>query len=471
MRTLYLECRMGCAGDMLMGALSELVDQKKFIDTMNHVGFDSIVYQAQSSVKCGILGTHMKITVNGREEKPEHEHDATFFFQVDNAEEQMVNHILDHIEEINGIHDVKYENETLSYMFDHDHGDEAENRVREIFADHIPDAVIHSHGHAHHEHHHDHHGMHVNDVNQVIDGLHVSDKVKTDAKAVYHIIAEAESRAHGMEITDIHFHEVGTLDAIADVVGNCVLFEMIGAERIYASPVALGNGMVRCAHGILPVPAPATAYILEGIPAYGGRMDGELCTPTGAALLKYFVNSFETMPTIYTEKIGYGMGNKDFEAANCVRAFLGEMDDDGEVAELTCNLDDITPENIGYAFDVLFKEGALDVYVTPVHMKKNRPGYVFTCMCRMSDKEKMTRLMFRHLPTLGIRETFCRRHALRRKVEMIHTSFGDVRIKVSEGYGIRREKIEYEDLARIATENGLSIEEVRNRIQTEKGNN
>lgn len=467
MRTLYLECRMGCAGDMLMGALSELVDQQVFTDTMNHAGFDNIVYQAQSSVKCGILGTHMKITVNGMEEKPEHEHDATFFFQVKNADDHMVHHILDHIEEIKGIHDVKYENGTLSYCFHHDHGDIAENRVREIFADHIPEAVIHSHGHAHHEHHHEHHGMHVSDVNHIIDGLKVSDKVKTDAKAVYQIIAEAESRAHGMEVTDIHFHEVGTLDAIADVVGNCVLFEMIGADRIYASPVALGNGMVKCAHGILPVPAPAVAYILEGIPTYAGRMEGELCTPTGAALLKYFVSSFEVMPTMRTEKIGYGMGYKDFEAANCVRAFLGEMDDDGEVAELTCNLDDITPENIGYAFDVLFKEGALDVYVTPVHMKKNRPGYVFTCMCRMSDKEKMTELMFRHLPTLGIRETSCRRHALERRVEAVNTSFGKVRVKVSEGYGVRREKIEYEDLARIAGENDLSIEEVRNRILSE----
>jgi uncharacterized protein (TIGR00299 family) protein len=472
MKTLYLKCKMGCAGDMLMGALSELVDQNAFVETMNHIGLENIEYQVQSSVKCGICGTHMKITAYGLEEKPDHHHDATFYFQIENTDDHKIHHILDHIEEIEGIHDVSYENGTLSYSFDHDHGDVAENKVREIFMDHIPEAVIHSHGHAHHEHesHHGHHGLHVKDVNKVIDDLHVSDKVKTDAKAVYKIIAEAESKAHGTDIEDIHFHEVGTLDAIADVVGNCVLFEMIGAERIYATPVVLGNGMVKCAHGILPVPAPATAYILQSIPTYAGNMEGELCTPTGAALLKHFVHSFEVMPTTTTQKIGYGMGCKDFPAANCVRAFLGKMQDDGEVAELTCNLDDITPENIGYAYDVLFREGALDVYVIPVHMKKNRPGYVFTCMCRMNDKDKMLKLMFQHLPTLGIRETACRRHALDRKIEKIQTSFGEVCVKISEGCHVKREKIEFEDLARIANEKHLSIEEIRKAILSERNN-
>ena len=464
MKTLYLECKMGCAGDMLMGALSELVDQKAFVEKMNNIGLKGITFQAIPSTKCGILGTHMKIVVNGVEEVP-HEMDATFHCHVENLDVHKVAHILDHIEEIHGIHDVKFENGILSYVFDHDHGDVAENQVREIFASHYPDATLHFHGHTHHAH--AHHGMHVSDVEQVIDSLQVSSKVKQDAKAVYALIAEAESKAHGMEVTDIHFHEVGTMDAIADVVGNCVLFEMIGADRIYASSVALGNGMVKCAHGILPVPAPATAYILRGVPAYHGKMEGELCTPTGAALLKYFVNSFEDMPTIQCEQIGYGMGNKDFPAANCVRAFLGVMEDDGEICELTCNLDDITPENIGYAFDVLFESGALDVYVTPVHMKKNRPGYVFTCMCKVSDKEMMLEKMFQHLPTLGIRENSCRRHALHRSIQTMQTSFGTVHIKKSEGYHVKREKIEYEDLARIAKEKNLSIEEVREKIKEE----
>lgn len=468
MKVLYLECKMGCAGDMLMGALSELVDQKEFVDKMNHIGLEGITFQAIPSVKCGITGTHMQVLVHGEEEKEEHDSKATFYFQIENANNHDIHHILDHIEEIEGIEDVKYENGTLSYRYDHDHGDIAENKVREIFARHFDTVIVHSHGHTHAERQHHHHESKLIDIEKIINDLDVSETVKENAIAVYKIIAGAESKAHGMEIDNIHFHEVGTLDAVADVVGNCVLMEMIHPDRVLVSPIALGNGMVKCAHGILPVPAPAVATILKGIPTYSGRMNGELTTPTGAALLKYFADSFEAQPTMKTEAIGYGMGNKDFEAANCVRAFLGEAEEDGEVCELTCNLDDITSENIGYAFDVLFKNGALDVYVTSVYMKKNRPGYVFTCMCKVSDKEKMIDLMFKHLSTLGIRESTCRRHALHRSVETLHTTLGDVRIKKSFGHDTSKEKLEFDDLARIASDTGLSIEEVRMQVNKEK---
>ncbi len=465
MRTLYLECKMGCAGDMLMGALSELVNQDAFIQQMNALELEGIHFSAIQSNKCGILGTHMQVLIDGHEEKSLQAHEACFQYLVEQIEDQSMEHILDHIEEIDGISQVKYEHHLLSYVYDHDHGDVAERQIRKIITSHYPEAIIHANGHEHHAHHH---GMNIQDISSLIDSLSVSQKVKDDAKAVYQIIAQAESKVHGMDITNIHFHEVGTKDAIADVIGNCILFEMIDADRIIASPIALGNGMVKCAHGILPVPTPATSWILQGIPTYAGNMNGELCTPTGAALLKYFVDSFETQPTMCYEKIGYGMGNKDFPAANCVRAFLGEMDDDGEVCELTCNIDDMSAENIGFAYDVLFEHHALDVYVTPVHMKKNRPGYVFTCMCKISDKEKMLELMFQHLTTLGIRESTCKRHSLQRHIETLHTSFGDVRLKKSVGYHVKREKLEYEDLAKIAKENHLSIEEVRKKILEEQ---
>jgi pyridinium-3,5-bisthiocarboxylic acid mononucleotide nickel chelatase len=464
MKTLYLECKMGCAGDMLMSALSELVDQNEFISKMNSLGLEGIEFKAIPSSKCGILGTHIQVLIHGQEEHSHDVNEAVFTFHIENIEDHLVAHILDHIEEIEGISNVKYENHNLSYCFDHDYGDVAESKIRNIFANHYPDAKIENQGHTHHEEHHCH-GMHMDDIHKVLQNLPVSDRVKKDAEEVYKIIATAESKAHGMDVSQIHFHEVGTMDAIADVVGNCVLFEMIDADRIICSAVSLGNGMVKCAHGILPVPTPATAYILQGIPTYSGNMNGELCTPTGAAILKYFVDSFDVQPTMKCEKIGYGMGNKDFPATNCVRAFLGEMDDDGEVCELECNLDDITPENLGYVLDLLFDNHALDVYVTPVHMKKNRPGYVFTCMCKVSDKEKMMKLMFKHLTTLGIRESTCRRHALNRTIETLHTTYGDVCIKKSSGYGVTREKLEYRDLAKIANENDLSIEEVRKEIE------
>lgn len=432
MKTLYLECRMGAAGDMLMAALSELVDQQEYLAKINGMGLEGLNVQAVPSVKCGIHGTHMKVEVNGEEEVSEdvHEH-----------------HHHDHE------HDHHHHDHDHEHHHDHDH---------EHHHDHH-----HDHDHEHdHGHHHVH--RHMSDIEDIINGLNVSDKVKENAQAVYRLIAEAESHAHDMPVEEIHFHEVGTMDAIADVVGVCMLMEMIGAERIYASPVAVGSGMVRCAHGILPVPAPATAYLLQGIPSYAGAVEGELCTPTGAALLKHFVSSFEKQPTMTTEKIGYGMGYKDFPAANCVRAFLGEAEDDGEVVELVCNLDDQTAEEIGFAVDELFAAGALDVYCTPVSMKKNRPGIVFTCMCRSDQREEMLKLMFRHLTTLGIREYTCRRHSLQRSVQTIDTEFGKVRIKMSDGYGIHREKLEYEDLAEIARREGTSVAAVREQLKKAK---
>lgn len=386
MKTLYLECRMGASGDMLMGALSELVDQQVFIEKMNDLSLPGITIQAVPSEKCGIHGTHMEVLVDGEEE-------------------------LDH-----------------SY-------------------------------------HHHHHGMHVTDVYQIIRSLSISDTVKTNAENVYKLIADAESSVHNESIDNIHFHEVGSLDAIADVVGCCMLFDEIGAERIYASSIATGYGTVHCAHGILPVPAPATAYLLQGIPAYAGNAEGELCTPTGAALLKYFVTKFQSQPVMTTEHIGYGLGTKDFPQANILRAFLGDSEDDGEVSELVCNLDDMSGEDIGYASEVLFKEGALDVYTTPVQMKKNRPGIVFTCMCRTDDTDKMISLMFEHLTTLGIREYHCKRHALHRSIETMETPYGTVHVKKSEGYGVTRRKAEYEDLKHIAEKEHISIMEVRKKLE------
>ena len=211
----------------------------------------------------------------------------------------------------------------------------------------------------------------------------VSDTVKEDAKAVYRLIAEAESKVHGKTMEQIHIHEVGTLDAVADVVGNCILMEKIGADRIIVSPVHVGCGSVKCAHGILPVPAPATALILEGIPIYSGQVKGELCTPTGAALLKYFGDCFETMPAMTVRKIGYGMGTKNFEERpNCIRALFGETaecstdaadtDSIDSVSELAANIDDMTGEELGFAAEKLMKAGARDVYFEQITMKKFR---------------------------------------------------------------------------------------------------
>ena len=246
----------------------------------------------------------------------------------------------------------------------------------------------------------------------------------------------------------------------------CILLEKIGAQKIIASPVHVGSGTVKCAHGILPVPAPATANILKGIPVYGGEINGELCTPTGAALLKYFVNDFSEMPLMKIEQIGYGMGKKDFDRANCVRAVLGETSDSKDsVLELSFNLDDMTGEKIGYAFDKLFEAGALDVYSVPVGMKKNRPGILMRVLCREDDKEKIIHEIFKHTTTNGIREQKINRYVMNRKTETVETKWGPVRKKLVDGYGVSRFKFEYEDLARISSESGMSIQEIEDKIR------
>lgn len=285
--------------------------------------------------------------------------------------------------------------------------------------------------------------------------------MKDHILAVYRLIAEAESQVHGVPVTEIHFHEVGTLDAVADITMVCLLLDRLAPEEIAASPVHVGSGQVHCAHGILPVPAPATACILRGVPIYGGEIQGELCTPTGAALLKHFVTRFGELPVMRAEAVGYGCGQKDFPAANCVRALLGQTEDHPEeVLELSCNVDDMTGEAVGFALEQLLSGGALDAWTVPTGMKKSRPGILLQALCRREDREQILSLFFRHTTTLGVREAPVRRSTLARTVTEAETPWGTVRKKTASGYGVTRFKYEYEDLAKMARERGISLEEV-----------
>ena len=413
MKTLYFDLPMGAAGDMLSAALYELLseeEKKFFIEEINKAGIPGVTVSAEKSVKCGITGTHFKVLVEGQEEES---HDV-------------------HEHEGEGHHHHEHE---------------------------------HAHDHSHeHEHHHHHHSS-MAEIEGIINSLKIPDSVKNDVIEVYKLIAAAESNAHGLPVTDIHFHEVGTMDAIADITAVCLLMNKIGASKICASAVNVGSGHVHCAHGILPVPAPATAFILKDVPVYSGHITGELCTPTGAALLKHFVKSFGNMPQLKISAIGYGMGKKDFEAANCVRAILGEGDNAlEEVIEFTCNLDDISAERIAFAMEQLFAAGAIEVYTIPVTMKKSRPGNLLCVMCLESNKDKILQTIFKHTTTLGVRENISRRYFLDRSIETVNTEFGEIRIKKAEGYGVKREKYEYEDLAAISRKTGLSIDEINNRL-------
>lgn len=408
MKTLYIDCSMGAAGDMLTAALLELVDDKNaFVEKLNSIGIEGVSYKAEESVKCGITGTHMTVLVNGVEEG-EHMHDH----------------------------------------HDHEHS--------------------HEHDH-HHEHEHSHHHSSLHDIKHIVEHLNVSEKVRKDVIEVYQLIAEAESHAHGKPVEEIHFHEVGTMDAVADVTAVCMLIDSLNVQKIIASPIHVGSGHVKCAHGILPVPAPATAFILRDCPIYGGGIKSELCTPTGAALLKHFVSEFGDMPVMQVSSIGYGMGKKDFATANCVRVMLGETKgNDSMIAMLSCNVDDMTAEEIGYAMDRLFENKARDVFTVPVGMKKNRPGTLLCVICDVSEKENMAKAIFKNTTTIGIRENIMNRYILDRSIETVDTEYGQIRKKVVSGYGVERYKYEYDDLAKIASENNISIENVRKLAENAK---
>ena len=315
-KVLYLECKTGAAGDMLMGALYGLLTEEQkaeFLEKMNQIR-EEVRVIPQEECKQGIGGIHMKVEINGVEEgTSEHHHEHS--------------HSRDEIHE--HVHSQEEE-----HCHDHEHHDHAEEHVHSH-----EEAHIHTHEEEHcHDHTHDHEGGHSHDhhhahghhshtsvaaILEQISALDFSEQVKKHAEGIYREIAAAESKVHRTDMDQIHFHEVGSVDALVDVVGSCLALEMLGVDEIQASPVCVGNGMVRCAHGVLPVPAPATAEIIKGMPVYTSSYDGELLTPTGAAILKYFVESYTRQMDMEIEEIGYGFGTKEFEQLSCVRAFLG----------------------------------------------------------------------------------------------------------------------------------------------------
>lgn len=381
MKTIYLECSMGAAGDMLLAALLELhPNPDDFFLRLNQLGLPNVQVEKYTVNKCGICGTSISVLVNQQKEENHQIHGNTTLIEIEN----------------------------------------------------------------------------------ILRKANIPARVFENTMTIYHCIAQAESEVHGVPVEQVHFHELGMLDAVTDIVGVCMLMEELHPEKVIVSPINVGSGYVQCAHGLLPVPAPAAAKILESIPIYSNEIKGELCTPTGAALIKRFATEFSTMPVMRIEKTGYGMGKKDFPVVNCVRAFYGEAAEERDaILELSCNLDDMTPESIGFAMGTLLQAGALDVFTTAIGMKKCRPGIMFTCLCKVEQKETMVRLLFQHTTTLGIRERLCNRYILDRTEKTVETTFGTVRVKEVTGYGVHREKPEYEDLAKIAREQNLLLSEVK----------
>lgn len=387
MRTLYLQCTSGCSGDMLFGALLELLPAPAaWLARFAQAGIPQVQVEAIPCQKCGIHATQVSVRINGCLEEDAHRH-------------------------------------------------------------------YHAHSC-------------LGDVQTLLSNLPIPETVQEDALEVYELLAHAESQVHGRPVEQIHFHEVGSLDAVADIVGVCWLLEELQVERIAASPVAVGSGTVHCAHGVLPVPAPATAELLRGIPWYSGDMDGELCTPTGAALLKHFVQHFGGMPTLVVERMGVGAGHKEIPgSANILRAFLGEDAAQStplpQAAELCCNLDDMTGEDLGYALERLWEAQPLDVWTAAAQMKKNRPGVVLHVLCRPEEQTHFARLLLRHTTTAGVRCHLVERYILQTHFTQTETPYGIVRVKHYDGYGVDKSKPEFADLSQAAQVYGVPVETVR----------
>ncbi|MDR2644877.1 MAG: nickel pincer cofactor biosynthesis protein LarC [Endomicrobium sp.] len=401
MKTLYLECYMGAAGDMLTAALYELLgnnDKKTFLKQINSLGLNNVSITVQSIEKNLIKGTKIHVKIHGHEE-----------------------------------------HEKNSYHIKHNH--------------------LHKNNHTN-----------LKTIGNIISKLKISKKVKDNAINIYNTIAKAEGEAHNKPVTQIHFHEVGEIDAIIDIVSMCLLIDKVSPKQIISSPINIGKGHLHCAHGILPVPAPATANILRNIPIYTNEYDGELCTPTGAAIIKHFVNSFGQMPIMRIKKIGYGMGTRKIETLNCIRAFLGYSDKDVDaanntVAQLQCNLDDMTGESLSFVSELLLEKDALDVFYTSIQMKKNRPGILFTCICDAGKADFFTKLILKYTSTFGVRKTICNRYILNRKISVQKTPYGNIRIKTGEGFGIKKSKPEFEDIAKIARMKNKTFDKIKKNIK------
>jgi hypothetical protein len=334
-------------------------------------------------------------------------------------------------------------------VIDHDHS-------------HLNEAMHHHH-HGHLEHSHHHHSYH--QIKELIKNSDIQGKVKDTSLKIFSKIAEAESKIHSRPIDDIHFHEVGAIDSIIDIVGAAICIHYLNVDEIICSTVELGGGSVKCAHGVYPVPAPATAEIVKNIPVHLGKVDYEATTPTGAAILAACVDRFTDNAGITINKTGYGIGSKDATIPNVLRVFLGSKISVNTVTTpsfiIECNIDDMNPEFYDYIIDSLFAAGAKDVFITPIIMKKSRPAVKLSVLCTSETENRVNEVLFRETSTLGVRRYEVAKTMLERKMEKVSTRFGDVNVKLAFYQGACiKSKPEYEDCIKIAKENGIPVSQI-----------
>ena len=435
MRIAYLECFSGMSGDMFLGALIDAgVPAKVLEDTVAALGVGARL-EVSRVVRSGISATKVDVWVNGEKDLPREEFWAK---------------------------------ETLA------RGDQRAESKHE-----------HGHDHHHHDHHHHHpaagetareeahaphvHGRGLTEIRQIIHAATISDRAKQTAIAIFEALGTAEAKIHNTSIEKVHFHEVGAVDAIVDIICASVGAEALGVDEIVCSPVNVGGGTVQCAHGTFPVPAPATVELLQDAPVYSSGVQAELVTPTGAAIVKTLARRFSAFPEMRVEKSGYGAGTREFHGhPNVVRLTIGEAAStlaaktaSDTITVLEANLDDLNPQVFGYVMDRLFEEGALDAFGLPVQMKKNRPGTLLTVLCKPEDANKLAQLIFTETTTLGVRRRDEVRQTLARRWENVRTQWGEVRIKIASMNGtVTNYAPEYEDCRRLAAEHHVPLKTV-----------
>jgi uncharacterized protein (TIGR00299 family) protein len=313
---------------------------------------------------------------------------------------------------------------------------------------------------------------HLSHIEALINNSSLSDRIKKKSLAIFDMVAEAEAKVHNISKQQVHFHEVGALDSIADIVGAAICQEYLEVDEIQASPVQLGGGFVKCAHGMMPVPAPATAEIVADIPVKTGLVEYEATTPTGAAILAATVDRFESRMELVVHKTGYGIGQRDGEIPNVLRVYLAEGSkrvtedvEEEEAVMLECNLDDMNPERYTHVMDLLFEAGAADVFIIPIVMKKSRPGHMLSVLCNSDSVDKMKEILFTETSSIGLREHTLKKSMLRREMVVVSTKYGEIEVKRSYFNGkVVNEKPEFEQCRKLAREHGVTLEEISTEV-------
>ena len=436
MRSLYLECENGISGDMLVAALLDLgADEAVLRNALDAIKDEGFRIEISRVLKAGIDCCDFNVILDEAHEN--HDHDMEYLYGHEHNEHHEEHH-----------HDHHHEG--------HHHDEEHE----------------HHHHEEGHDHHHDHHhGRNLNDINEIIDRLAMTDGARELAKKIFKILAKAESKAHNKPIDEIHFHEVGAIDSIVDIVAAAVCFDNLGITDVVISKICEGTGSVRCQHGILPVPVPAVVNIAEEYPLPISITDrkGELITPTGAAFAAAVMTKRELPEVMRIVKVGLGAGKREYPRPSILRAILFEEEEKSEdtIWKLESNIDDSTGEQLGFVMEELLDAGARDVFYTPVYMKKNRPAWMLTVLTTKELIEKMEEIIFRDTTTIGIRRQKMERTVLSRKEETVSTAYGEAKVKVCEYKGMTKVYPEYESAAALAKENAIPIDRVfREMVQT-----